>query len=60
MRNFASYPRPPSRDTVNTRAVLTRSVVAIPDVLQDSEYAAGATAIAGGLPQRPVRPADAR
>lgn len=46
--HFAGYPRPPSRDTANTRAVLTRSVVVIPDVLEDSEYAAGATAIAAG------------
>jgi signal transduction histidine kinase len=46
--HFASYPRPPSRDTANTRAILTRSVVVIPDVLEDREYTARATAIAAG------------
>ena len=29
------FPRPPSRDTAITRAILTRSVIAIPDVLED-------------------------
>jgi signal transduction histidine kinase len=33
------YPRPPSRDTSASRAILTRSVVNIPDVLEDPEYA---------------------
>lgn len=33
------YPRPPSRDTVASRAILTRSAVNIPDVLEDPEYA---------------------
>ena len=33
-----SIPRPPSRDTAVTRAILTRSVVAIPDVLEDPDY----------------------
>jgi hypothetical protein len=33
------YPQPPSPDTVASRAVLTRSVVNIIDVQQDSEYA---------------------
>ncbi len=47
-RHFDSYPRPPSRDTANTRAVLTHSVVIIPDVLEDKDYAAGATASAAG------------
>jgi signal transduction histidine kinase/putative methionine-R-sulfoxide reductase with GAF domain len=46
--HFRTYPRPPSRETANTRAVLTRSVVMIPDVLADPEYAAGATAIRAG------------
>ena len=46
--HFASYPRPPSHDTANTRAILTRRVVAIPDVLEDPDYAAGATAVAAG------------
>jgi len=43
------YPRPPSRDTTNARAVLTGSVVAIPDVLEDREYAVRAAALAGGF-----------
>ncbi|RZU00633.1 GAF domain-containing protein [Rivibacter subsaxonicus] len=47
-RHFGSYPRRPSRDTANTRAILTCRVVSIPDVLNDSDYAAGATAIAAG------------
>ena len=33
------YPRPPSPDTVASRAILTRSVANIPDVLEDPEYA---------------------
>jgi GAF domain-containing protein len=32
------YPRPPSRDTAATRALLTRQVVTIPDVCDDPEY----------------------
>ncbi len=32
------YPMRPSRDTAASRAVLTRSVVSIPDVLDDPEY----------------------
>jgi two-component system, NtrC family, sensor kinase len=40
------FPRPPSRDTAATRAVLTRSVVAIPDVLEDPEFAFQAAALA--------------
>ncbi len=35
------FPRPPSRDTAATRAILTRSVVAIPDVLEDPDYSIG-------------------
>ena len=37
------FPRPPSRDTAIQRAVLTRSVVAIPDVLEDEDYSEGAS-----------------
>ena len=44
-----AYPRPPSRDTAGTRAVLTRSVVAIPDVLDDADYAITDAALAGGF-----------
>ncbi len=47
-RHFGSYPKRPSRDTANTRAILTCSVVSIPDVLEDSDYAGGATAAAAG------------
>ena len=35
------FPRPPSRDTAATRAILTRDVVAIPDVLEDADYSIG-------------------
>jgi two-component system, NtrC family, sensor kinase len=41
------YPRPPSRDTTATRAVLTRSVVTIPDVLLDPDFAFKGAALAG-------------
>jgi GAF domain-containing protein len=43
------FPRPPSRDTAVGRAVLTRSVVAIPDVLEDPEYKIQAAALASGF-----------
>ena len=33
-----TYPRPPSRGSVSGRAILSRSVVQVPDVLQDPEY----------------------
>jgi GAF domain-containing protein len=33
-----TYPRPPSRGSVSGRAILARSVVHVPDVLQDPEY----------------------
>jgi GAF domain-containing protein len=45
----AAYPRPACRDNAASRAVLTRSIVAIPDVLLDADYALGTTAIAGGF-----------
>ena len=44
-----AYPRPPGRDSAPSRAVLTRRVVVIPDVLADAEYAIAPTAIAGGF-----------
>jgi two-component system, NtrC family, sensor kinase len=47
LRKF--FPRPASRDTAVLRAILTRSVVAIPDVLEDKEYRLGAHAPAGGF-----------
>ncbi len=43
------YPRPPSRDNAASRAVLTRSVVVIPDVLEDPEYVVRVSALAGGF-----------
>ena len=42
------FPRPPSRETTMARAVLTRSVVAIPDVHEDPDYAIQAAARASG------------
>jgi len=44
-----SFPRRPSRDTAATRAILTGSIAAVPDVLQDPEYAIGATAATTGF-----------
>ena len=45
------FPRPPSRDTAVLRAILTRSVVAIPNVLEDKDYAnvLRANSTAGGF-----------
>jgi len=43
------FPRPPGRDTATTRAILTRSVVAVPDTLVDPEYVIGRTAAATGF-----------
>ena len=44
-----SFPRPPSRETASARAVLTRKVVMIPDVLKDPEYVMHDTAVATGF-----------
>ena len=44
-----NFPIPPGRSNANARAVMTCSVVAIPDVLDDAEYAVRATALAGGF-----------
>src|SRR5262249_21979904 len=44
-----AFPRPASRHTAGTRAVLTRNVAAIPDVLQDSDYAIGEIAAGTGF-----------
>src|SRR5215475_5843952 len=41
------YPRPPGRDSASGRAILTRSVVSIADVLEDPEYVSKAAAVAG-------------
>jgi GAF domain-containing protein len=46
--NRRAYPAPPSRRSVAARAVLERSVVQIPDVNADPDYALGAMAAAGG------------
>jgi len=43
------FPRPPSRDITASRAILTRDVVVIPDVLVDSDFASKAAAVAGGF-----------
>ena len=43
------FPRPPSRDTAVLRAILTRSVIAIPDVLADDKYVIGEHSAAGGF-----------
>jgi len=43
------FPRPPGRDTAVTRAVSTGTIVAIPDVLADPEYAIGAHSLSGGF-----------
>jgi GAF domain-containing protein/DNA-binding response OmpR family regulator len=42
-----TYPRPPSRGSVSGRAILTRSVVQVPDVLQDPEYTLPAATTTG-------------
>ncbi len=44
----SAYPAPPGRRSVAARAVLERSVVQIPDVNADPDYALGAMAAAGG------------
>ena len=44
-----AFPSPPDRSTGTSRAVLTGSVVAIPDVLDDAEYAQRPAALAGGF-----------
>ena len=46
--NRRAYPAPPSRGSVAARAVLERSVVQIPDVNADPDYALGAMATVGG------------
>jgi two-component system, NtrC family, sensor kinase len=49
MRRFWFFPRPPSRESAVTRAILTCSVVAIPDVLEDRDYAVGIQSLLGGF-----------
>jgi len=43
------FPRPPGRDSGVTRAISTCSVTAIPDVLEDPEYAISANSLSGGF-----------
>jgi signal transduction histidine kinase len=43
------FPRKPGRDTGAGRAVLTRSIVTIPDVAEDSEYMIGEQTLGGGF-----------
>jgi GAF domain-containing protein len=43
------FPRPPSRDMTATRAILTRAVATVPDVLADPDFAFQAAALAGGF-----------
>ena len=45
----ANFPRPPGRDLAAPRAILTCSVVSIPDVLADAEYKFKDAAVAGGF-----------
>ena len=45
----ALFPRPPSRDNGTTRAILTRAIVAIPDVLEDPEFTTTRHSIASGF-----------
>jgi len=45
----SAFPRPPDRGTVASRAILTGSVVSIPDVMQDPHYSIGAFASAAGF-----------
>jgi two-component system, NtrC family, sensor kinase len=42
-----TYPRPPSRGSVSGRAILTRSVVQVPDVVEDPEYTLPVATTAG-------------
>ncbi|HET7031688.1 MAG TPA: GAF domain-containing protein, partial [Casimicrobiaceae bacterium] len=43
------FPRPPSHDNATARAVLTRSVVVIPDVVEDPHYSVGTVALTAGF-----------
>ncbi len=43
------FPRPRSRDTAVTRAILTGRVVEVPDVLKDRDYAIARNSIIGGF-----------
>jgi len=43
-----AWPRPPGRGSVTARAVLTRAIAHVPDVLKDPDYELSTTAQAGG------------
>jgi signal transduction histidine kinase len=43
------FPRPPSHDNSTARAVLTRNVVVIPDILEDPRYSVRPAALAAGF-----------
>ena len=55
-----TYPRPPSRDTANTRAVLTRSVVVDSGCPRRPRLRDRSACRCHRLPERPVGPPDAR
>ncbi len=44
-----TYPRPPGRDSGAARAILTRRVIAIPDVLEDPDYMTDVRSLPGSL-----------
>jgi two-component system, NtrC family, sensor kinase len=46
--NRRAYPQPPSRGSVAARAILEQSVVQIPDVNADPDYALGGLAAVAG------------
>jgi GAF domain-containing protein len=43
------WPRPPARDTASGRAIVSRQIVVIPDVLEEADYSIGAAAAATGF-----------
>src|SRR4029077_20499815 len=45
----SAFPRPPSRPSASTRAILTRDVVHVPDVLEDPEHTVAAQVQAAGF-----------
>jgi GAF domain-containing protein len=47
-RTRRDWPRPPGRGTVTSRAILTRTICHVSDVLEDPEYELGQTAQAAG------------
>ena len=54
------YPRPPSHDNGTARAILTRRVVVIPDIIEDPDYAVGGRRARRRLSQHPGGSAVAR